>query len=166
MLIHSKRLLIRTAIDADFSSILSFYNKKGNMQFIQSGKHDWTLKALQDKWKKMHLSEHIGLRTVVLKDNNTIIGEAGLLQIPRKDEAFIEIGYMIDHAYWNNGFGFEIADVLVQYAKNEMQLKEIKAGVSSKNIASIKILKKCGFKLFNKIKTKKGGFYFLYRLEF
>jgi ribosomal-protein-alanine N-acetyltransferase len=166
MLIHSKRLIIRTAIDADFSSLLSFYNKKENMQFIQSGKHDWTLKDLQDKWEKMHLSKHIGLRTVVLKDNNTIIGEAGLLQIPKKDEAFIEIGYMIDRVYWNNGFGFEIANSLVQYAKDEMQLKELKAGVNSKNIASIKILEKCDFKLFNKINTKNGGIYLLYRLAF
>ncbi|MGK0391321.1 MAG: ribosomal-protein-alanine N-acetyltransferase [Maribacter sp.] len=166
MIIHSTRLIIRTAIDTDFPFLLSFYNKKENMQFIQSGKHDWTLESLQDKWKKMHISKHIGLRTVVLKDNNTIIGEAGLLQIPKKNETFIEIGYMIDRVYWNNAYGFEIANSLVQYAKDEMQLKELKAGVNSKNTASIKILEKCDFKLFNKIKTKNGGIYFLYRLVF
>lgn len=166
MLVDSKRLLIRTAVDTDLPTLLSFYNKKGNMQFIQSGKYDWTLEDLKKKWEKMHISKHIGLRTVVLKENNSIIGEAGLLQIPRKSGTFIEIGYMLDQAYWNNGFGYEIANALVEYAKDEMQIKILKAGVNAKNIASIKIIEKCGFILSDSIKTKKGGTYFLYHLEF
>jgi ribosomal-protein-alanine N-acetyltransferase len=51
-----------------------------------------------------------------------------------------DIGYRIRQQYWQNGYGKEVANGLVKYAFNVLQIDEIVATADVRNAASLKIL--------------------------
>jgi len=59
-----------------------------------------------------------------------------------------EISYVIgDVRYWNRGFASLAVSEVIKISKSKYQLNKLYAGVSAKNIGSIKILEKNGFSL-------------------
>lgn len=56
-----------------------------------------------------------------------------------------ELGYLLQPEYWGQGFGNEIAKVLLEVAKSDPELTRVFAITDPKNIASRKILLKNGF---------------------
>ena len=166
MNIESKRLIIRPAIFDDFPVLLYYYNKEKNMQFIQSGKHDWSQNEVLKKWDDLNKGNNIGLRIIIEKETGAIIGECGFLQLKKNDPSHIEIGYMLDESYWQNGYGSEIVEALINYGKNEMNLPKLKAGVNAQNIYSIRILEKHGFSEIDQIDRKENDIYLIYEIDF
>jgi ribosomal-protein-alanine N-acetyltransferase len=64
-------------------------------------------------------------------------------QVPRTD---LEIGYFLKPAAWGQGFATEICRRMLQFAFQEASLGEVVASVHERNIASRKVLEKCGFR--------------------
>lgn len=56
-----------------------------------------------------------------------------------------ELGYLLQPEYWGQGFGNEIAEVLLEVAMSDPELTRVFAITDPKNIASRKILLKNGF---------------------
>ena len=71
----------------------------------------------------------------------------GYVQLVKIDEGW-EIGYHIAKKYTNNGYATEAVFLFLEYLKNKGQLKEIYGIALSANVASKKVLQKCGFELF------------------
>lgn len=58
-----------------------------------------------------------------------------------------ELGIMIGNRnYWNQGYGFEIVNTLLDYIFNKTKLKQIYLTTLTLNIRAQKCFKKCGFK--------------------
>jgi len=77
-----------------------------------------------------------------LKSNNEFIGWCGLKYIKEDDE--IDLGYRFKEQYWGKGYGFEAVKATVDYGFNKLKLKRIVATALPQNIASWKIMEKCG----------------------
>ena len=75
------------------------------------------------------------------KNGHRFVGTVALVKDANNDD---EIGYRFLEKYWNNGYGFEVAEGLVLYCK-KMGLPKIIACVVTKNEASTKIIQKLGF---------------------
>lgn len=76
--------------------------------------------------------------------NGELIGCCGLR--PYKCEKNVyEIGFHLRKKYWKQGYGFEAASAMIEYAFDVLQAKELKAGHNPNNIASKKLLTKLGF---------------------
>ena len=59
-----------------------------------------------------------------------------------------EISYVIgDTSYWGKGIASEAVNLIIEIASSKHSLHKVFAGVSSKNIASQKVLMKTGFSL-------------------
>lgn len=56
-----------------------------------------------------------------------------------------ELGYLLQPEYWDQGFGNEIAEVLLEVALGDPELTRVFAITDPQNIASRKILLKNGF---------------------
>ena len=56
----------------------------------------------------------------------------------------IDIGFAFLPEYVKMGYGFEIADATMKYAKHTLKLKRIVGITDAENIASIKLLNKIG----------------------
>ena len=85
-----------------------------------------------------------GRWAVHLKNNNEFIGWCGLKYIKEDDE--IDLGYRFKENFWSNGYGFEAAKATIDYGLNNLKLKRIVATALPENIASWKIMEKCGMK--------------------
>jgi len=80
---------------------------------------------------------------VIRKEDNANIGYVQLIKI---DEGW-EIGYHIAKIYTKKGFASESVNLFLKYLKSNTELKEIYGIALADNIASRRVLDKCGFKL-------------------
>ena len=97
-----------------------------------------------------------GRYAVRLKENRNLIGMCGFL----KENYGIDFGYRYSKVSWGKGLGFEAAKTVLNYGFSELGLNEVVGLTAEKNLGSIKILEKLGFKyqekfLFNKTKAFK-----------
>jgi len=145
--LKTARLNTRDVEESDFDELLRIYNRKENMQYVSDGNYHWTKEQLIAKYRKFkkNAPEGYGIFTIELKDTNQIIGEAGLfnsfdnLSVP-------ELGYIIDSAYWRQGFGTEICQGLIDYAFSTLKTEQLIARMYTANQASVLVSEKCGMK--------------------
>lgn len=75
---------------------------------------------------------------------NQFIGMCTLENINR-EYGVCELGYWLDKAYVGKGYMTECVKAIIQYAKNEINMKSINAFVITENKKSIALLERLGF---------------------
>lgn len=152
-MIETKRLIIKKIeTDEEVKALLAIYNKAENMKYIQSGKCNWTYEELTERYCQINKEAYkynYGYFVVKLKDEDIVIGEAGIFN-SFASTAKMEIGYIIDAAYWNKGYGTEICIGLINYMQTQLKCTEIVARMYEENIGSIRVCEKAGFQLYQK----------------
>ncbi len=81
---------------------------------------------------------------VLLDDAGAIIGRANLRGIDQAG-GVAEVGYRIGHDQVGRGLASAALRHLMQLAVNEYGLKKLQAWVSPENLASARVIEKCGF---------------------
>jgi RimJ/RimL family protein N-acetyltransferase len=78
--------------------------------------------------------------------NDEYVGNIGLH--PEKDvyRKSAEIGYFLGEPYWNKGIMTEAVKQMVKYGFENLDIVRIHTGIFEYNIASQRVLEKCGFK--------------------
>ncbi len=79
------------------------------------------------------------------------VGNIGLVKGKDVYRKSAEIGYFIGEVYWNKGIVTEAVNLITAYGFDKLDIIRIHTGVFDYNIASQKVLEKCGF-------TKEGIF--------
>ena len=145
--LETERLLIRDAEESDFDELLVIYNRKENMQYVSDGNYHWSKKQLIAKYSKFnqHIKDGYGIFAVELKATNQTIGEAGLFN-SFDNLSVLELGYIIDYAYWKQGFGTEICRGLIDHAFSTLKTERLIARMYAANQASVLVSEKCGMK--------------------
>jgi RimJ/RimL family protein N-acetyltransferase len=93
-----------------------------------------------------HLMEHDTVFAIVEKDTNKVIGNCGLhnvSEVHRHGTFGIFIG---EKTYWNQGIGTEATALLLDFAFNIMNLKNVSLDVVAYNKRAIRSYEKAGFK--------------------
>ena len=78
------------------------------------------------------------------KKNNRFIGMCTLENI-NKEYSVCELGYWLDKKYVGKGYMTECANAIIQFAKNELNMKSINAFVITEHKRSILLLERLGF---------------------
>ena len=100
----------------------------------------------------------IGLWCVADRRTGEKLGDSYLLPLPidkddtdftlvvmgQMPDAEIEIGYFLKPSAWGRGYASEVCKRLLQFAFQKVALKEVVASVDEDNVASKKVLEKCG----------------------
>jgi RimJ/RimL family protein N-acetyltransferase len=84
-----------------------------------------------------------GLWLLKLRSERIIIGSSGFKGKPDQFGQ-IEIGYGIGSSYWRQGYTFEAASALVDWAFQQPSVRRVVAECLVNNIGSIRILEKLG----------------------
>lgn len=145
--LKTARLNIRDVEESDFDKLLRIYNRKENMLYVSDGNYHWSKKELVAKYQKynQHNAEGYGIFVVELLESEEIIGEAGLFN-SFDDTAVLELGYIIDSAFWKHGFGTEICRGLIEYAFGTLKTERLIARMYAANVSSVRVSEKCGMK--------------------
>jgi RimJ/RimL family protein N-acetyltransferase len=92
----------------------------------------------QAHWEKVGYGNW-GVRLV---DTPGIIGWAGLQYLPELGET--EVGFLLDRPYWGRGYATEAAQASLDFGFEHMNLAHIIALVHPGNLASKRVIEKCG----------------------
>lgn len=84
-----------------------------------------------------------GMWTIVDRRSGQIIGRAGLSLREGYDEP--EIGFVIAKEFQRQGYAYEVCNAIMNYAKKELEFKQIRAIVHKENEVSKKLCIKLGF---------------------
>lgn len=58
----------------------------------------------------------------------------------------IKVGYLFHKKYWNRGYATEVLQALLDWAKTHIDTDYIIAYADKKNLASLRVMEKCGMK--------------------
>ncbi len=89
----------------------------------------------------------IGRWAVSLKTNPKMLGWCGLKKHP---DGLVDLGFRFKKKHWGKGFATEAANACITYGFTTLNLTKIVGRAESENIASIAVLKKCGFHFSHK----------------
>lgn len=146
MEIETRRLILREYIKPDWEDVHQ-YAKQGDILLYEAwgpNNEDDTKQYIQqalDEQKKN--PRRVYELAVTLKNTKELIGGCRLEHIMEEHKG--NIGYIIHPAYWNQGFASEATSALLMFAKNTLKLKLVDATCDVLNVASQKVLEKCGF---------------------
>ncbi|MFH1010676.1 MAG: GNAT family N-acetyltransferase [bacterium] len=93
----------------------------------------------------IELHERLGYSSwaVIEKSNGEIIGHCGVFPMELKGPD-IELGYKIRRDCWNRGYATESVRACLDYSFRELKFDRIVAVVFPENMASRRVLEKCG----------------------
>jgi RimJ/RimL family protein N-acetyltransferase len=102
-------------------------------------------KEMEENWIKEVIQQGDSLRfAICVGEEEKYIGNVQLTNITKKDAvSHIFIG---EKQYWGMGLGTIATKLLIDYARNNLQIKKIKASVNKKNFSSIRLMEKIGYK--------------------
>jgi ribosomal-protein-alanine N-acetyltransferase len=90
-----------------------------------------------------------GRMAVIRKADQTFLGWCGIKFDPTSNE--YDLGFRFFKKYWNQGFGFEAAKASLKYGFEILQIPMILGRAMEQNVASIKVLEKCGMNYIGKM---------------
>jgi RimJ/RimL family protein N-acetyltransferase len=104
--------------------------------------------AWQERYTYRRACEWIDERdqegTNLLVIERSSVEPVGLLIIFEDESRNVRIGYMFAEMAWGNGYATELIRGFVDWCRNA-RIRKIIAGVASENLASQRVLHKCGF---------------------
>lgn len=118
-----------------YTGDVPFENEKDALEFLQN--YDQFIKY------------KTGRMAVIKKDDQAFIGWCGIKFDPSSGE--YDLGFRFFKKYWNQGFASEAAKASLKYGFETLQIPLILGRAMEQNVASIKVLKKCGMKYIGKM---------------
>ena len=141
---ETKRLIVRRLKLDDFDAFHKMQSNINVMQYVRGSAMTYqeNKEELPILIKKYDTPKNdFFIYAVERKNDSVFVGTVALVKDDNLDD---EIGYRFLENYWNNGYGFEIAEGLVNYCRS-ISIPKIIACVVNKNIGSAKIIEKLGF---------------------
>ena len=147
-ILETKRCIIREHSIEDFQAILDIYQDKSMTDYIEPLYDGEEEREYQKKYIDVVYKFYgYGLWLIVDKETGEVIGRAGVESKENcEDINQVELSYQVKKEYQNKGIATEVCKAIVNYTFEKLEKKSIIANVNEKNIPSIRIMEKLGFK--------------------
>lgn len=142
--IYAPRLRLRPLEFEDATVLYRIYQNEGVLQYFPTTtpppleKVERFIAGQLEHWE----THAYGNWGIVPHEEDQIIGWVGLQFLPELNET--EIGHLLDKPYWGKGLATEAASKSVRYGLDELKLDHMIALVHRENIASQRVIQKCG----------------------
>jgi len=103
--------------------------------------------------REQYESNKIGRWAVIEKESGDFIGWSGLKFIREEENGhkdFYDVGYRLIPAYWGKGYATETCLAALDYGFKTFEMDKIIGTANELNLASIRVLNKCGLKFKSK----------------
>lgn len=145
IIIETERLLIRKITQKDFNDLDFICSNAEIMKFVGDGNP--LSKEQTQRWIDVTLKNYrekgFGVFAVIDKCSGVFIGYCGLVFSEQVND--YELIYALSKASWGQGLATEIANHMVAFGFDTLQMKCIYASIDPENRASQNILLKVGF---------------------
>lgn len=147
--LETKRLTFRRWTPADAEDLFAMYGDPETMRYIGPGNVSASVEVhREDKSAVYDAHEAYGgfVLAAVLRETGRPMGTALLKRIPysqgEEGEPQVEIGWHINRAYWNQGLGTEMAEMLLR--EGLTRFGRVVAVAYPENGASLRVMEKIG----------------------
>jgi len=146
--INSDRLFLRPLQLEDADSIFRYRSNTVVNQY-----QGWIPKTIDDVYSFINnkVSHEINLPgtwfqlAVIQRDNNEIVGDIGI-HFLASDAFQVEVGCTLNQKYHGNGYAFEAVKTTINYLFVELGKRRIIASIDSRNLPSIRLIERLGFR--------------------
>lgn len=159
-ILETEHLKLRESILADVDDFYRIYSAPSITYYMEDLFQDRSMEQayMESYIRNVYGFYGFGLWTVLHKEENRVIGRAGLSV--REGYDLPELGFVIDEAYQKRGYGYEVCRAILHYAKEELCFEKVQAMVKEENAVSLKLLHRLGFQIQEKVREQ-GGEYLL-----
>ena len=144
-MIETKRLILRKMTKDDLDDLLLIFTDPKVMASFGGDLFD---REQMEKWVKRNLDHQdrhgYGIFSVILKENNELVGALGLHHMQVDGSPEVELGYDFRSAYWNRGLATEAAMAVRDFAFGQLGLPRLISLIRTHNKASMRVAEKMG----------------------
>ena len=147
MVIETNRLALRHIIEQDFKPLSELLSDPIAMEFAGGIKTEEEIHEWLSLVAKSYQTVEFGPFAVIRKESRQFLGYCGLYiqkNVDGVDE--IEILYGLIRRFWGQGFAIEAAQAILEYGKNNHEIKRFVSLVEPQNKRSIRVAKRLGMK--------------------
>lgn len=147
IVMETERLLVREMILEDVDALFAIM---GKLEVMYAWEHGFAKEEVREwigRQIRRYREEGCGYYAVILKENGSLIGQAGLLRSIMNGMNVVEVGYIFDNVYWHNGYGTEAANACLEYAFGHLGLNAVYCSIRLENKASIRVAERLGMTL-------------------
>lgn len=146
LLLTGPRLVLREFVPEDWEAVYAFTSQPKASRYQAWGPNtpadaqayvEHAIAAAREEPRNAYIV------AVTLAETGRLVGE-GALYVRSRPFRSGEIAYLIDPAYWGQGFATEVARLLLQFGFAELQLHRIAGTCDPRNVASARVLEKVG----------------------
>jgi RimJ/RimL family protein N-acetyltransferase len=169
---ETERLLLREILPSDVDSMFELDSDPEVHKYL--GNNPVTSKQqiieVINFIRSQYVDNGIGRWAIINKETKEFMGWTGLKlvrDVTNNHKDYYDLGYRLIKKYWGQGIATESAIASLDYAFNQLNLKEVYAMADIDNAGSNKILKKLGFNLISQFNHEgiKHNWYKIERVE-
>ena len=145
MHLETERLIIRDWRLEDADAAFAIYGDPEVMKYVGTGQPYDSMEQARLSIRRSIARDKdkpFGFWAVEDKESGELIGGGLLKFLP--DHSDVEVGYHLGKKWWGKGYGTEIAQALVRYGFEMLNLEKIVGVTYPENIASQRVLEKAG----------------------
>ena len=143
--IKTERLILRTAQSSDLKPLHNHIFSDPNVSKLLFSGGTFTesqSREFFDSKFNVDGSEAYGFCVIAERETNDIVGFAGLIKARHLSSDDYEFGFALAKNSWGKGYATEIGRGQIDWAFNDLGLKQVFALVDPENFGSIKVLEK------------------------
>src|SRR5437764_979803 len=149
IILETERLILREHVEEDAEAFYPLGTDPLVTRYLSDGD---SMKSLDDARRILReypMADYrkygFGRWACQHKEDGVLIGFAGLKYLDDLKE--VDVGYRFLPAYWGRGLATEAARACIAYGFGRLGLKRILGFVMPENVASVRVLEKCGMTL-------------------
>lgn len=145
--INTVRLRIRPYKKEEFAFIHRMFSDPVTMQFWPSPFTEEQTAGWISRSLDSYTAWGFGRGVIELKATGDVIGDGGLMKAELDGTTENDLGYIIHSPYWNQGYGYEAAQAILDYGFNRLGLQRMCANMPVHHHASRRVAEKLGMTL-------------------
>ncbi|MDF2504092.1 GNAT family protein [Clostridium sp.] len=146
ILIETDRLILRKFKQSDVNDMFKNWGSDAKVTEFLSWPTHKNIKDSEDiinQWISEYEDNSVYNWVIELKNISEAIGNISVVKLENVNDA-CEIGYCVSSKHWNKGITTEAFKAIIKYLFDEIRVNRICAKHDINNVASGKVMQKCG----------------------
>lgn len=145
-IIETPRLRMRPLTQGDLSDLAEILQDPRVMVAYEGPFADADVQAWLTRQLERYEHDGIGLWALIAKETGAFIGQCGLTWQDTGDARVLEVGYLLKHRYWHQGYATEAAITCRRYAFDILGADAVYSIIRDTNEASIRVAQRNGMR--------------------
>jgi ribosomal-protein-alanine N-acetyltransferase len=145
--LQTERLILRRLTREDVDAIFAVLGDRVAMQFYSRAfTREDAAEWIERNLRRYEADGH-GLLAVVLKENDEVIGDCGVIRQSVEGESMLEVGYHLRRNRWGHGYASEAARRCIQFGFEELGAQKIVSLIRAENGPSRRVAERNGMEV-------------------